>query len=52
MIGVNDICHNIPNDVILENYKKILSLIENEGIKVIVQSVLLSDNVRLNKTIE
>lgn len=49
MIGTNDIAWNIDNDIIFENYKKIINQIQNSGLEVIVQSVLFTDGNKKQK---
>lgn len=46
MIGINDIARNIPEEVIVANYKKIIEQIlkESPGTKVYVQSILPTNN--------
>jgi len=46
MIGINDIAKNIPDSVILFNYKRIISRVkaESPNTKLIIQSVLPTNN--------
>jgi lysophospholipase L1-like esterase len=46
MIGINDIAKETPDSVIITNYKKIISRLQNESpkTKIIVQSILPTNN--------
>jgi len=46
MIGINDIARNIPDSIILRNYKKIIQTIQSQSSKtqLIVQSILPTNN--------
>lgn len=46
MIGINDIARNIPDSIILRNYKKIIETIRTQSskTKLIVQSILPTNN--------
>jgi lysophospholipase L1-like esterase len=46
MIGINDIAKEIPDSVIIANYKKIINRIKTESLatKIIVQSILPTNN--------
>lgn len=46
MIGINDIARNIPDSIILRNYKKIIQTIRTQSskTKLIVQSILPTNN--------
>ncbi len=46
MIGINDIAKNTPDDIIVENYKKIIDNIKtaSPATKIIVQSILPTNN--------
>lgn len=46
MIGINDIAKNIPDSVIVSNYRKIINRIQDESprAKIIVQSILPTNN--------
>lgn len=46
MIGINDIARNIPDSIILRNYKKIIQTIRTESskTKLVVQSILPTNN--------
>lgn len=40
MIGVNDIMRGVSEDVVFENYKKILKFFQDKNIEVVIQSTL------------
>jgi len=40
MIGVNDIMRGVSEDIVFENYKKILKFFQDKNIEVIIQSTL------------
>ncbi|MGR5165432.1 GDSL-type esterase/lipase family protein [Vibrio owensii] len=48
MFGINDIARGTENTEIFSNYKNIISKLQNSGIKVIVQSTLLTDRDDFN----
>lgn len=48
MFGINDIVRGTENAEIFSNYKNIISKLQNSGIKVIVQSTLLTDRDDFN----
>lgn len=48
MFGINDIIRGTENSEIFSNYKNIISKLQNSGIKVIVQSTLLTERDDFN----
>jgi hypothetical protein len=48
MFGINDIARGTENSEIFSNYKNIIYKLQNSGIKVIVQSTLLTDKEHWN----
>jgi lysophospholipase L1-like esterase len=51
MIGINDLCLSVPLEKIFENYKNILEKILQKDIKVIVQSILITQMPAVNKKV-
>ncbi len=51
MIGINDLCLSVPLEKTFENYKNILEKIIQKKIKVIVQSVLITQMPAVNKKV-
>ncbi len=51
MIGINDLCLSVPLEKIFENYKNILEKIIQKKIKVLVQSVLITQMPAVNKKV-
>lgn len=51
MGGINDMNYRVDVDGIFENYKKIIKVISDEGIKPVVQSTLYTQMVPFNKKV-